>query len=30
MDHHRNYVKGGSVSENAPFGTFKEATTYTT
>lgn len=30
MDHHRNYVKGGSVSENAPFGTFKETTTYTT
>lgn len=30
LDHHRNYVKGGSVSQNAPFGTFSEPTSYTT
>jgi len=30
MDHHRNHIKGGSVSQNAPFGTFQEPTNYKT
>lgn len=30
MDHHRYYVKGGSVSQNAPFGTFEQPTNYKT
>ena len=30
LDHHRNYIKGGSVSQNAPFGTFSDPTSYTT
>lgn len=30
MDHHRYVVKGGSVSQNAPFGTSVEPTTYVT
>ena len=30
MDHHKSVVKGGSVSQNAPFGTSFEKTTYFT
>ena len=30
MDHHRYVVKGGTVSDNAPFGTFTQKTAYTT
>lgn len=30
MDHHRYVVKGGSVSQNAPFGTSHEPTNYFT
>ena len=30
LDHHRNYIKGGSVSQNAPFGTFSDPTSYIT
>jgi hypothetical protein len=30
MDHHRYAVKGGSVSQNAPFGTSQEPTNYLT
>ena len=30
MDHHRHYLKGGSVSQNAPFGTYQEPTNYKT
>ena len=30
MDHHRYVVKGGSVSQNAPFGTTHEPTNYLT
>lgn len=30
MDHHRYVVQGGSVSQNAPFGTSLEPTSYFT
>lgn len=30
MDHHRYAVQGGSVAQNAPFGTSFEPTSYTT
>lgn len=30
MDHHRGHLTGGSVSQNAPFGTSNEATNYLT
>lgn len=30
LDHHRYVVKGGSVSQNAPFGTTQEPTNYFT
>eukprot|EP00825_Cyclidium_porcatum_P007794 TRINITY_DN1390_c0_g1_i9.p1 TRINITY_DN1390_c0_g1~~TRINITY_DN1390_c0_g1_i9.p1 ORF type:complete len:523 (+),score=123.87 TRINITY_DN1390_c0_g1_i9:62-1630(+) len=30
LDHHRNLIYGGTVSQNAPFGTFNEPTDYKT
>lgn len=30
LDHHRYAIKGGSVTDNAPFGTFHGPTNYTT
>lgn len=30
QDHHRYAINGGSVTDNAPFGTFKGPTTYST
>ena len=30
LDHHRYVVKGGSVSQNAPFGTSQDPTNYFT
>lgn len=30
LDHHRNLIYGGTVSQNAPFGTFNEPTEYKT
>lgn len=30
QDHHRYLVQGGTVSQNAPFGTYNEPTNYST